>query len=241
MLTKDDRAQFRIHYVNRFRTQSFEKRLPVDQTETKEYQRLDRVIKNLEADLQDARAERVELNRAFDFISAEERAREAKKALGVTGQIDALLTEVYERTQQATYLQGSSASYRSRLAASFRDLSSYVKHGSFYSVTRGRANHNTYDTRYVIKVLLDDALTIMCNDRAKKGVPLYERVKAAQRIAFNVWIDAGRPIRVDDKAVKAEYQAKRAKLREERTKANKRHEERTEINNALHEQIKGER
>jgi uncharacterized protein YdcH (DUF465 family) len=191
MLTSNERKELRIHYVNRFRNQNTEGRLPVDQTDTKEYKRLDRTIKNLEAELQDARHELYELNNAFDTVSHEETVRKNKAKLGVRDEIDAILKEVYERTQQSSKLRGENLSWRHSLPSAYAAVVQYVNHGKYgKSYDRDRE----FDPLFIEYQLMDAAGRITWHDNTKKGQPLYNRVNSIRNDAWNRWNAADRPV-----------------------------------------------
>lgn len=196
MLTQTDRNEFRDMYTTRFRNRSIEGNLEADQTETKEYQRVDRRIKNLEAELQDARQELYILNQAFDAVSREERVRVAKKALGVRPEAEQLLQDVFDRAQQSGKLRGDNASYRSRVKNAYYDVAAYIKSGRFGS------SYNTgrdYHPLYVEQSLIADALEVMYQDETKKGAPLFERVREYRQKVWTEWGDLGQPVDRGDK------------------------------------------
>lgn len=191
MLTKHDREQLRVHYLNRFRNQSFDSRLPVDQTETKEYKQVYRRVSNAEAELQDARYELYELNQAFDTISREERIRKLKAEVGIRDVIEALLQEVYERTQQSSKLTGCNYSSRHELSNAYGRLRQWVVSGQF-----GSACGQRYNTLFVEYELMSAATRIMSHDDTRKGESLRERVWDRRQAVWKEWCDAEQP-RID--------------------------------------------
>lgn len=195
MLTQQERAEWRTHYINRFRNRSFDGTLEIDQTETKEYQQIDRRIRKLENELQDARQELYELNQAFDTISREETVRKSKAQFGVRPEIDALLGEVYQRCQQATKLMGSDYSYRHELPNAYAYVRNWVVNGTFgtgrYSAHDGDYEYHPLHIEYQ---LLVDAGRIMYHDNTKKGAPLCERVQSARMKAWERYADADHPV-----------------------------------------------
>lgn len=195
MLTRDERSERHIHYINRFRNRSFENTLEIDQTETKEYKQIDRRIKNLEVELQDARHELYELNKAFDTISREQTVRKAKAQVGIDNATDALLGEVYQRCQQATKLMGGDYSYRHELPNAYADIRNWVVNGVFAN-GRYRAPDGDYDYHplHVEYRLLCAATRIMYHDNTKKGEPLCERINTARNKAWVRYTDAEHPV-----------------------------------------------
>jgi hypothetical protein len=189
MLTTNERKERRTHYLNRFRNRSFGGKLEIDQTETKEYQQIDRRIKNLEAELQESRHELYELNRAFDVVSREEVVRKAKKLLGVRDEVDALLTEVYERAQQCTKLKGADKSWKHRLPHAYGDVRQYVKSGVY-----GREANRRFHQLFMEYELMQSAMRVMWHDNSKKGQPLYERANKVRNECWERFNNAGRPI-----------------------------------------------
>lgn len=192
MLTREERAERRIHYINRFRNRSFENALEMDQTETKEYKQVDRRIKNLEAELQEARNEKYELNQAFDLVQREETVRKAKAVHGVDQAIDALLGEVYERTNQSTKLKGADYSYRHNLPNAYSAVRQFVVNGLFGNQYYDKKRD--WHPQYLEYQLLANAMTIMWHDNTKKGQPLSDRVMAARDKAWKRWCDLGQPV-----------------------------------------------
>jgi hypothetical protein len=195
MLTETDRNEMREHYLVRFRNRSIEGNLEVDQTETKEYQQLDRRIKNLEAELQDSRKELYILNMAFNAASREERVRVAKKALGIRPETEQLLEDVHARAQQSGKLRGDNASYRSRVKNAYHAVRQYVVSGKFGS----SCNDRDYHPMYVEQALIGDALAVMYEDTTKKGEPLLDRVRDYRQKVWKEWGDLGQPVDKGDK------------------------------------------
>lgn len=193
MLTNNDRERLRVHYLNRFRNQSFDGHLPVDQTETNEYKIVDRRIKNLEAELTDARRELYELNQAFDTISREERVRVAKIQLGVRSDIDALLQEVYGRAQQCTKLQGDQFSARHELPNAYYKLSAFVTRGAFGGAQSFKYPHRRYNPLFVEHELMSAAARVMYYDNTKKGRDLSNRTWLRRNDIWKQWSDADQP------------------------------------------------
>jgi len=189
MLTQNERDERRVHYLNRFRNRSFEGNLEIDQTDTKEYQQTDRRIKNLEAELSDARAELHILNKAFDTVEREQRVRIAKKSLGVRDQIDALLTDVYARAQQCTKLMGAEKSYKHDLPHAYADVRQYVVNGTY-----GRQANRRFHQLHIEYYLVQAASRMMWHDNTKKGQPLYERVTKIRNECWARYNEAGNPI-----------------------------------------------
>lgn len=189
MMTQNERDERRVHYLNRFRNRSFEGTLEIDQTDTKEYQQADRRIKNLEAELQDARTELHILNKAFDTVDREQRVRVAKKSLGVRDQIDAVLEQVFDRTRQCTKLTGDGKSYKHDLPHAYADVRQYVVNGTY-----GRQTNRRFHQLHIEYYLMLAAARIMWHDNTKKGQPLYERVTKIRNECWARYNEAGNPI-----------------------------------------------
>ena len=188
MATTDEYKALGIKYLNRFLGLDFDGSLETNFYDTPTSIRLEQHIKNLEAEQREARLELLAAKKAHQKVIDERRVRLNKLQLGLTQPVEALLEEVYDRTQRATKLQGADRSYRHELPQAYADIRNFVKNGT-YGAHPLEAAGRKWNPVFVTYRLLVSAVNVLHHDQAKKGLNLSNRVDHARQaawVAYNI-------------------------------------------------------